>query len=367
MLFGFFQALKSLRYKPLISLFTLLSLAGSYLVLFVGGCYVEDMALSLYSYKIKNADQSIVAYYYVNDEQLTFDQIDTQIDQMVKTKRRCLIPWIREQQVNDNDANYKLVPPEFNQFFNYKLLEGRMFTEEEWREKSPVCVIEKSRKNLLGVQLGDNVEIQGKQFAVIGIIESMLFGKDILLSNAWKDEFDDMIVRYDIYLQLFEKANKDAIIWETIQIKNYSVMTGRELLSNSIRQMARLIAVIGGICVLLFLYVLFATYNLLSGRFYLRIRNVSIRLMVGANYQQLTIQVYFEILILSVLAMLLVFASEPLVYSFVHETINHFFGWGTLVFMVFCAIIIPYPLSRKIMRKEYRRNSISALTGGAAQ
>lgn len=367
MLFGFLQALKSLRYKPLISLFTLLSLAGSYLVLFVGGCYAEDMAVSLYSYKMKDADQSIVAYYYVNDEQLTSDEIDVQLDQMTRTRNRCIIPWIREQQVNDKDLNYKIVPPSFNQFFNYKLLEGRMFTEEEWKEKRPVCIIEKSRKDLLGVQLGDSIEIQGKQFAVIGIIESMLFGKDVFIPNSWEKDFADLIIRYDVYLQLYEKADKDTIIWETIPIKNYTVMTGQELFSNSIGQMARLIAIIGGICVLLFLYVLFATYNLLSGRFYLRVRNFSIRLMVGANYRQLTMQVYFEILILSILAMLLVFASEPLVYSLVHETINHFFGWGTLIFMVFCAAIIPYPLSCKIMKKEYRKNSISALTGGAAR
>lgn len=367
MIFGFRQALKSLRFKPLISLFTLLSLAGSYLVLFIGSCYVEDMAVSLYSYRLRNAEQSVVATYNLNGEQITLDEVNTHLDEMVRTQDRCMVQLMREQNVNGDDWHFYLVSSSFDHFFSYRPLEGRMFTEADWTGNEPVCVIEKNRQKDKGTRVGDSITIRGQAFKVIGVIDSMLFGHAVLIPDAWTEQLADMAVRYDIYMELPGKADRFAADWETMPISTWSVMTGPEMFSEAVSRMAALVSFIGGICVLLFLYVVFATYNLLSGRFYLRVKNFSIRLMLGASYRQLTVQVYFEILILSVLAMLLVFASEPLVYSFVHETINHYFGWGTLLFMVLCAAVIPYPLSRRIMKREFRKHSISALSGGAAK
>lgn len=367
MLFLFRQALKSLKFKPLISLFTLLSLAGSYLVLFIGSCYVEDMAVSLYTYKLRNAEQSVLATYYPNGEQITLGEIDTCLDRMLQAQDQCIIQMMRVKNVNSKDRHFYLVSSSFDHFFRYKILAGRMLTEEDWSERKNVCLIDKKQHLDSGIQLDDSIFIYGLQFKVIGIIDSMLFGNNILIPDTWTEQFADLTVRYDIYLELYGEADKYAAVWETIPIKTYSVITGNELYSNALNRMTGLIAFIGGICVLLFLYVVFATYNLLVGRFYLRMKNFSIRLMVGASYRQLILQVYFEILVLSILATLLIFVSEPLVYSFVHDTINHYFGWYTLWFMVFCAIAIPYPLSRRIIRKEYKKKSISYLSGGAVE
>lgn len=367
MVFGFWQAVKSLRFKLSISVFTLFSLMGSYLVLFIGSCYVEDMAVSLYSYKLKNEEQSVIATYHLNGEQITLDEVSTQLEDMIPTQDRCIVQMMRKKNVNGKDWHFYLISSSFDHFFNYRLLDGRMFTDADWAGKEPICVIEKNLQKDSGTCLGDSITIQGQEFKVIGIIDSMLFGHCILVPDTWTEQFSDMTIRYDIYQHLPGKAEQFAIDWKGIPIKTYSVVTGSGLFSDAIGRMSALVSFIGGICILLFLYVVFATYNLLSGRFYLRVRNFSIRLMLGASHRQLTVQVYFEILILSVIAMLLIFALEPLVYSFVHETINHYFGWGTLLFMVFCAAVIPYSLSRKIMRKEFGKNSISALSGGAVK
>lgn len=358
MKFHLLQALKSLRFKPAVTAFTLLGLVGSFLILFLGVCYVEDLIHSLEGFQINNAQHSMVATLYA-DPYETNDMPDAIQQKLHETEGIIninIVTTVMQQHVDGSQRRLLLTDETYANTFNFPVLAGRTFTATEAHTRSGVCIVERDYLMDTGLILGDCVEIDDKKFEIIGVIRTMAYTGALFLPISYIIDYQQDIKRFDIVVTTQQTDSLDSIHWSKIKTGQLQLMDGETYYHQEVGQIMNLIIVVCGIGLFVFIYAMFSVYNMAYARVLVQRKTIGIRLMLGADYLQVWFQLFFEILILSLGAILVIFSFEPLIYRIVHNTINHQFGLRPALMMIGCSFLVSAPMAYRILRKLMKTN-----------
>ena len=99
-----------------------------------------------------------------------------------------------------------------------KLLDGRMFSQLEYEQGSPVCLIDETMADMFGKDLlGKWISVQNRRFRVVGVIESMTaqmmsfgYGMVVLPMQTYMDTFSGSISDITISVQTGQSAEEVA-------------------------------------------------------------------------------------------------------------------------------------------------------------
>ena len=86
------------------------------------------------------------------------------------------INWRGKPQNSSESFGQVIVTPEFGKTVNWKIIEGRDFSRKFSTDTSAV-ILNKSAAKLIGFKkpLNESIELEGKQFAIVGIAEDIIF------------------------------------------------------------------------------------------------------------------------------------------------------------------------------------------------
>lgn len=208
--------------------------------------------------------------------------------------------------------------------------------------------------------------IGANSFRVIGVVQTMEFTGRILLPAAFFNAYEEELYGYRLVIQSNQVETALQGVREHLPLCRISVETGEAHFQSGVASIAQLIILVGGVCLCAFVYALFSAYCVFSARLRASQRSLGIRWMLGATMKQLVAQISLELLALSLCAIVVVFCLEPLVYSLVHATINHVFGWPTALFLVVCACVSSQCMASRMVKQLTKKGILPLLAGGAA-
>ncbi len=122
-----------------------------------------------------------------------------------------------------NKYQVKMTNAAFMQIFDYKIIDGRIYTEKEVKNSSPVVVISESlRDDLFGKEspLGKTIDIQNTAFRIIGVIKEVPNNCKTSKSDIW---YPYTIKKHD--LPMLDETGVCSVVFATDNNDNSKAIT----------------------------------------------------------------------------------------------------------------------------------------------
>lgn len=347
------QSLKSLAASPFVSAVVTLSLIGGLLAVFLALGNADEFLFDTQSCKYGDDGDY---YMWVNaDAPLDVDGLDPAdlgAEYIVSTN---------EYYVNDGISSegiyVRAVDPGFEECFHSRLISGRYFDEND---TGAVIIIELDVAKRRGLSVGDSVSILGVDYEIIGIVKM----------NAWLSNYIPLKSYIDTQPLFGNYFNShEIVVGSPPEDFNSSRITGTppERLSNEgwsedvywqyIKSAFVKIVTMGivGLCV--FVYAAMNLMIVADFRSRSRMSELGLRITLGAKPRQLFFESFFEYLVMTLAASLILIAATPLITRVVGEfmswRLGMLSGGGLILFAVISAAVIAALTTAKTRRYGY--------------
>lgn len=368
MIFVILNTLKSMRKNIKLNIIISLSLFFAYLFFFMVCCYIEDGVTDLHSFQIKNSDQCI---YYESGTDFSKSITENRISPKAFRSFFSQYDFIREATVAEDDyyqdpilggsLSYLLIQKNFDSFFQFRMLSGRYFNEQEIENGADVCVIEQVLHDTQGLSVGDTVQVGNTELKIIGVMKynahaGVVLVPDTALAN---DPVSAQNIQgYIISARLSDRKDFDRIDWKLLGLHG-NQMSAQSYYENGKRTLLTKSTTIFAVGVLILAYALINLINILINKLEQQKKNLGICIALGASYRQIFLQFFTECLLLILAAVFLIFACEPLVSFAVRGIFNHYFGVYTFAAMMFVSVVSALLISLVLFRKFKRMKIVN--------
>jgi len=214
------------------------------------------------------------------------------------------------------------VYPQFFKMGEYKLLEGRIFDENEVKNKKPVCVLGINAKNdLFGQEsaLGKKITIKGKNFEVVGVLDKspiafrmfgvdfdnivyLPFGSSQIINNEKPRILRILVKNKDGRLidQTIQKAKDELLILRNGE-ENFTILKQEDVLKilDSITNV--LIALVSAIAAISLFVGGIGIMNIMLVSVSERVKEIGLRKAIGARKSDILLQFLTEAIFITVL------------------------------------------------------------------
>lgn len=341
----------------------------AYLFFFLGCSYIEDGIRDMDSFKQKQMRDSI--YYEslpafmdkseqkisVEDFSAFFNQYDF-IEKATVVKRNYM-----DDQLTGNTLSFYMLQDNYADFFLFNMTAGRFFTQSEIKSGDMVCVVEKSYQDINGVDIGDFIMIDDMELEIIGVMKrnanagTVFVPYSTMKNNAVKEQY---FQGYIVAAQLTNEMRRFDIQWDQLGLSG-ELYTAQEYYDNGVRFFLVRSTTVFVICAVLLFYALLNLINIMASKLESKKKSLGIRLALGASYQQIFLQFFFECLVLVLIAVCAVFLLEPAINQIVKSYINHYFGLYSVVAMLIMSVASSFFISKVLLRKLKKMDVIKII------
>lgn len=186
-----------------------LTLFVAYLFFFLVCCYIEDGLLGLSSFALKDMDKSVI---YEGQTSWSNTPAENKVPRETFEKFFSQYDFIEDVTIVEYDNYFDsvsgrgvtlyLIDENYDSHFNFPIIMGRYFTDEEIESGAKVCVIGEERQLKTGLVPGDTLEIGGTSLEIVGVMKyNANMGANLTPYNAFGDKFltrtcRDIILRW---------------------------------------------------------------------------------------------------------------------------------------------------------------------------
>ena len=367
MRFSLFQSIKSVSRRKSNSILSILCFFFGALLLFIACCYGEAFLAELNRYQIKQGDESIYVEISPQQEEtkklVTSQNVYSFLQSYDFVNEICLTELIIIENISNETVYAYLIDENFTDTFPYTLVSGRMFSPTEYKEAGNVCMIEQDIIDRGDAESEGSIILNGKQYRIIGVISTMDSPKGIFLPISAEAGLQDAIGKFTIVARLKDLQYADRINWPQLTAGYVKAITVQEHYQQAASRLLQLFTIVFLVGVSVYLYSLINIYNIIVARVAEYSRSIGVRMAVGARPRDIFMQLYFEILLMMLAAMLIIFALDPLIDIAVRTTLNHLFGPITLLIMCVNTFVTTFIITMSLFRR-IMKHSEADLMGG---
>lgn len=238
------------------------------------------------------------------------------------------INWRGKPQNSSESFAQVIVTPEFGKTVNWKVVEGRDFSRKFSTDTSAV-ILNKSAAKLIGFKkpLNESIELEGKQFAIVGIAEDIIF--DSPYDNAKPTVFFMRLANAPfITLKLAENlsstesvARIEKVLKDFDREANLNIKFADHQLESKFWQEKRALEMISIFTFIAILICCLGLFGLATFTAERRIKEIGIRKVLGASVVGITALLSKDFLKLVFTALLL---AGPISYYFMNQWLQGF-------------------------------------------
>ena len=350
---------KTIRYKLGLNIVLIISFFIGLYAVFIVVSMADSLLQINFTMSLKNEyEVSITHISQSNESSLTapinVKSIEALLSQYDFVKDKTIIENVRYSDIlTDEMSVYYCVPDEsFSDFHNFKISEGRFFNKDDYNSTDKVCVIEQQLMDTGKYQCGSNYMIENEAYKIVGIIYTAEYrGRVFLPKLRESDKIGPHY--YDVAIRYNDLNDYMRINWESL---NGSVdnKTAEKYRKDGAAYVQSVLKNFGIIAVVLMLYSLINSYNIIVNRITANSACYGIYLSVGASPKKIYMHIFAEISIYALSALLLIFIIEPIASVFIKQFIEHYVGVFSVCVMAFIALFISLIISlisaRRIMK-----------------
>ncbi len=328
-MFSIGQALVHLKRRKWLHIIMIFSFILGYAALYLGLSYGDGLLAQAETTRLKK--DGFYAQLSVTEEQRqsgafapTRGTVDTLLAGRPALQGYACVTNVYYETLGAGDGQYfHMVDAKFPEYYNFFLQEGRFFTSEEFAaEDARVCLAETGVGGG-GVRVGDTLIIGDAAHTVVGVIGSALFRSRVLIPQT--EQYNAYIVGFDVAMQA-DVTQPPPINWDETPFFRPEMQTVDAYSAGIAQYTAANFAAVLAVCLVLFVYMLFNTYNILKNKAVEDAASFGVRMAMGARWRDIFRQFFFEVLLLMLAGLLILLALNPLLAPLIRTTFEHRLG-----------------------------------------
>ncbi len=259
----------------------------------------------------------------------------------------------------DSGRYFHMIDPEFPAFYNYSIVGGRFFIPEEFAAADArVCLAE---TGVGGVRVGDSIAIGDAEYTVVGLIASALFRSSVLIPQTGRYNGD--ITGFDVVMRA-DTALPPPINWDELPFFQPVTQTTDAYSRGLLRYAGTNFGAVLAVCLVLFAYMMFNTYNILKNKATEDAAGFGVRMALGARWRDVFYQFFLEVLLLMLAGLALLLALDPLLAPLIRTTFEHRLGTLTVGVLLGSCVLSAYVLAKTVLRKTKKRAIMQVIREG---
>lgn len=261
---------------------------------------------------------------------------------------------------NEVITYYSVPDKNLSDFYNFKLISGRFFNDDDLESNEQICVVEEQLIDSGKAKLGGYYKIGNEEYKVIGVIYTAEFRSRVFIPHIREVDKDQSIF-YNIALQYDDINNYKLINWDELHGNIQGNQTAIESTNAGIMYIKGVLSTFGIIGIILMLYCLINSYNIIVNRVISNSTNYGIYLAVGASPKKIYLQVFMEIFIFALIALILVFVIDSFTSSWIKMVIEHYIGMFSVIVMFFITFLTSFIISSLTARRLMKHSVIDMI------
>ena len=355
---------KTIRYKLVLNIVLIISLFIGLYAVFIVVSMMDSMLQIRFTMSLKNESEVSIAHISQSSEStltapINVKSIEALLSQYDFIKDKTIIENVNQSDIFTDEVSisYSVPDESFSDFHNYKICEGRFFNENDFNSMDKICVIEQQLMDTGKYQYGSNYIIENEAYKIVGYTaeyRGRVFLPRLREPDKTRLNYYDVAVRYN-NINDYMRIN-----WESL---NGSVdnKTGVEYRKDGTAYVQSVLRNFGIVAVIILLYSLINSYNIIANRIAANSASYGIYLSVGASPRKIYIHIFLEMSIYALIALLLIFLIDPIVSTFIKQFLEHYVGVFSVCTMVFMALFISLIISLISARRILKHSIIEII------
>lgn len=357
---------KTIRYKLVLNIVLIISLFIGLYAVFIVVSMMDSMLQIRFTMSLKNESEVSIAHISQSSEStltapINVKSIEALLSQYDFIKDKTIIENVNQSDIFTDEVSisYSVPDESFSDFHNYKICEGRFFNENDFNSMDKICVIEQQLIDTGKYQYGSNYIIENEAYKIVGVIYTAEYRGRVFLPRL-REPDKTRLNYYDVAVRYNNINDYMRINWESL---NGSVdnKTGVEYRKDGTAYVQSVLRNFGIVAVIILLYSLINSYNIIANRIAANSASYGIYLSVGASPRKIYIHIFLEMSIYALIALLLIFLIDPIVSTFIKQFLEHYVGVFSVCTMVFMALFISLIISLISARRILKHSIIEII------